>query len=181
MAHTGINRALSSSYYNKRRQEVALAIQELRRFRAFSSLFTEISQDYIDENRHRLSNISFKRLYHALGENKRVISAASALENGKIQKLGSLLLESHRSLRDYYEVSCRELDLMVDCAQKIEGSIGARMTGAGFGGCVLILVDKDHIWDYPDQLRAMYRKKSGIEPTVYLLDSSAGPKVIPLS
>lgn len=180
VAHTGVARKLPSSGFNRRRQETAAAIGELRRIIPFSSLFEDITSEMLDTCRARLSEVSHRRLRHTLTENERVLAAAEALESGDIGKVGTLLTESHLSLRDCYEVSCRELDIMVGCARQIEGFLGARLSGGGFGGAALVLVRIERGDDFSVALTDAYRAESGREPSVYLLHPAGGPEVRPL-
>ena len=101
-------------------------------------------------------------------ENQRTLDAARALAEGDLARMGKLMRESHESLRDLYEVSCRELDAMVDAAQGLPGFIGGRMTGGGFGGCTVNLVRGRECQDFAAQIAERYRQATGITPQIYL-------------
>jgi len=107
-------------------------------------------------------------------ENDRVKEAASALETGDIAKLGKLMADSHRSLRDDYEVSTPALDLMVELANGQEGVYGARMTGGGFGGCTINLVDAAHAEEVQQRLERNYEAKTGLKPAILICEASDG-------
>jgi galactokinase len=109
-------------------------------------------------------------LRHIVSENQRVHAACTALVEADIALLGQLLLASHESLRDDYEVSCRELDLLVETARGVRGVAGARMIGGGFGGCTLTLVDADHVDALLKQLRMKYAQTIGREPATYVCE-----------
>jgi galactokinase len=112
-------------------------------------------------------------------ENARVLAAADALESGDLARFGSLMRESHRSLRDDYEVSCDELDLLVRLADGIEGVFGARMTGGGFGGCTVNLVLEEAVPRFREQVAAGYRSATGHSPEIHVCEAAdgAGPLI----
>jgi galactokinase len=103
-----------------------------------------------------------------------VLEAASALEQGDLDRFGRLMNESHRSLRDDYEVSCTELDLMVELARRVPGVIGARMTGGGFGGCTINLVNAENVELFKRQVADGYRAETGLAPEIYVCSPAAG-------
>jgi galactokinase len=107
-------------------------------------------------------------------ENSRVLDAARALEKEDLEAFGKLMNESHRSLRDDYEVSCPELDLMVDLAHRIEGVYGARMTGGGFGGCTVNLVKAESVAEFKREVGQRYEESTGIVPEIYVSTAAAG-------
>jgi galactokinase len=111
-------------------------------------------------------------------ENVRVLACAEALRGNALSTVGELLRQSHISLRDDYEVSCDELDVMVELALQQKGVIGARMTGAGFGGCTVNLVEKDHAESFAPALADAYRNTTDITPAIYLSEPAAGAQLI---
>jgi galactokinase len=165
---TGTRRNLSSSAYNTRRQECETAAQ------AFGvAALRDLTVDDLGRPPAGIHADVLKRARHVVTENARVLRAAAALERGDHRCVGALMTESHHSLRDDFEASTPELDTMVECAERA-GSVGARMTGGGFGGCAVALV---HESDCPrfvqDTLRA-YQQKTHCEPTTYVCRASAG-------
>jgi galactokinase len=122
----------------------------------------------------------FARCRHVITENARVKSAVEAFHRGDTAALGRLLQDSHRSLRDDYEVSCRELDLMVEIAVAQPGLIGARMTGGGFGGCTINLVNSAAVTDFRRNVAAEYFSKTGLTPEIYVSPASAGAQQMAL-
>jgi len=112
-----------------------------------------------------------KRCRHVISENQRTLEAAEALRAGELASVGSLMAQSHESLRDDYQVSCRELDLLWEFASSIEGVIGARMTGGGFGGCTVNLVRREALEDFQNLVTEKYQAATGSAPAIY--DSSA--------
>ena len=127
--------------YNARRADCARAVAALQARWPFIESLRDADMAHLESVRGRLDEDAWRRARHVLGENDRVQEARRALETGDIVALGDLLLESHRSLREDYAVSCAELDELVECARNTRGVLGARMVGAGFGGCVLALLD----------------------------------------
>src|SRR5207245_5646259 len=115
----------------------------------------------------RLSQKVFARCRHVVTENARVKNAVEAFQRGDRAALGTLMKESHRSLRDDYEVSCKELDLMVEIASEQPGLIGARMTGGGFGGCTINLVESAGVNDFKRNVAAEYFSRTGLTPEIF--------------
>jgi galactokinase len=105
-------------------------------------------------------------------ENERVQQACEALEAAEMNRFGELMFASHRSLRDDFEVSCDELNAMVSLAEKIEGVVGARMTGGGFGGCTVNLVRRESVAAFQSEIAARYKSVKGIEPQIYICDAA---------
>lgn len=120
-----------------------------------------------------------RRVRHVVYENARTIQAVNALRVKDLRRFGQLMNDSHRSLKMDYEVSCDELDTLVETAQEIEGVLGSRMTGAGFGGCTVSLVENDVIPAFRDRLTAVYKEKFGLTPDFYIADAGDGAKEIP--
>ena len=119
--------------------------------------------------------VLLRRARHAVRENDRVRQAAEALKNGQIEILGKLMNESHRSLKEDFEVSCRELDILAETAQELPYVLGSRMMGGGFGGCTISLVRKDALDEFKQTLREVYREQTGIECTFYEASPGGGP------
>ncbi len=115
-----------------------------------------------------------KRALHVISENFRVSEAAKALKSAKLKEFGQLMYGSHQSLRELYEVSGAELDAIVEFCKNYDDGIGARMTGAGFGGCAIALVKKGRIDDFTKKLAGFYKNKIGHEPTVFASDVGNG-------
>jgi galactokinase len=118
--------------------------------------------------------VVLRRCRHVIGENSRVLDAAAALDRGDLAGFGLLMSASHRSLRDDYEVSCRELDLLVELAAPVQGVYGTRMTGGGFGGCTVTLVRADGVHSLVETVTAGYREATGRTPQVHVCSLAAG-------
>jgi|TARA_B110000971_G_C20040182_1_gene517751 galactokinase len=174
VADTQVQRKLSDSHYNLRREECQRALQELQIDLDISSLSEASLDDLFNSGLLNKDEIAFYRARHVLAENNRVIASVDALKSGDMDRFGVLMNESHMSLRDDYEVSCEHLDIMVDEANSLPGILGAKMTGAGFGGCVVAICEADRVEWNSAKLAEAYLAKSGITPKIYLVKPSQG-------
>jgi galactokinase len=136
---TKVRRKLASSEYNRKRQEAAQALEILRTKGARS--YKDATTAVLESSRDKLDDVLYKRARHVITENARVRQAVETLKEDDFTRLGKLLLESHESLRDDYEVSCPELDLLYDVGKEFPGCLGARLVGAGFGGSGIALLE----------------------------------------
>ncbi|MFP3896895.1 MAG: galactokinase [Anaerolineales bacterium] len=162
-------RGLVDSEYNARRRECErgaeiLGVPALR----------DISPQELETNADKLDPVTLKRCRHVVTENARVLDAVEALEDGDVATFGQLMNASHVSLRDDYEVSCEELDVMVEAAWEQEGIVGARMTGAGFGGCTVNLVRSEMAEIFRRRVADAYQKATGIAPDIYICRAEEG-------
>jgi galactokinase len=160
--------------YNVRRAEVEEGTRILQqRWPAILAL-RDVSEEQLVECRQLMPDNVFRRCRHIITENHRTQLAASALERGDLAAFGDLMAAAHRSIRDDFEASCGELDTLVEIAAAIPGCYGARMTGGGFGGCTINLVDESRAESFRAAIRTQYRKATGIEADIYLCRASAG-------
>jgi galactokinase len=174
---TGVRRTLSGSSYNHRREECTTAVTELSaRIPGLRSL-RDVTPEAWEAFHEALSPVSEKRGRHVINENARVLEAVRALRDADFGRLGKLMYDSHFSLQHDYEVSCPELDALVDICAETEGVIGARMTGAGFGGCVLSLTRTEALDDLSRRIMAEYPQKTGKSPAIHLCVAEDGASV----
>jgi galactokinase len=165
--NTNKRRALNESKYNERRAECEEALEAINKKRKVNALCELTSEEYNSlESLIEKDNVR-KRARHAVNENERVKKAFNCLNEGKLQEFGNLLVQSHNSLRDLYEVTGIELDTLVAESLKAPGCIGARMTGAGFGGCAIALVNKSYIHEFASKVKESYANAIGYEPSFY--------------
>jgi len=159
-------RTLADSKYNKRRAECEQAFEILKTYDIAENLCQvhEISLAYLEDD------ILYKRAKHAVSENNRVLLATDALEHNELEIFGDLLKQSHHSLSKDYEVSCDEIDALIHIIGHFSGSIGARMIGGGFGGCVIALVDKKDIEKFKLYVTVNYERKTKLKAVIYLCD-----------
>jgi galactokinase len=174
ICNTQVERNLAHSEYNNRRKECIEGVSLLREFLPEADALRDITTDRFEKYEHYLPKNVRKRCRHVIRENERVTQSVIALEEGNLKKFGALMNESHQSLRDDYEVSCSELDAMVEIARKIDGVLGARMTGAGFGGCTVNLVEKKSIDQFQRTVMEEYKKETGIQPEIYICQAENG-------
>ncbi len=171
-----VKRELASSAYNDRRLQCEEGVALFRQFDPTIASLRDVTPDLFDAYGDQLSEIVFQRCRHVITENARVLDASAALAAGDLTEFGRLMTASHNSLRDDFEVSCDELDCLVDIANGTEGVLGSRMTGAGFGGCTVTLIHMDAI----ETLRANllpYTDRFGLNPEMFVLQGNleAGP------
>ena len=172
VAHTGIRRELATSAYNERRRQCEEAARVLAGDRAPRPLSAFAAEELDGLETHA---VLLRRARHIVSENERVRQAAEALERGDVARFGELLLASHESLRRDYEVSCEELDLMVEEAMAL-GAAGAKMTGAGFGGAAIAVVPRDMAGDFSVQLRRRYRERTSRIADIFQCDPADGAR-----
>ena len=172
ITNSNISHKLSTSKYNERVVECEEAVKVLNEVKPGKSL-RDFNLDDYEKAREFFQPEDKKRAFHVISENNRVIEAEKSLKQGDLKKFGQLMNDSHESLRLYYEVSCAELDWLVETAQKIEGCYGSRMIGAGFGGCTLTLIEKNAIPEYLSKLKG-YQEKFGLTAITYEVTPSDG-------
>lgn len=173
---TNKKRGLGDSKYNERRSECEMALSELQKVVDIKSL-GELNEEQFEEYKSAIQDeVRVRRAKHAVYENQRTIKAVEALNNNDIALFGELMNESHKSLSKNYEVTGIELDTMVEAAWKQEGVIGARMTGAGFGGCTVSIVKEDKVEDFIKGVGKEYEEKIGYAADFYVVDIGDGPK-----
>jgi len=178
ICNTMVKHELASSEYNARRAECEEGVRILRKAFPEIRALRDVSLSQLDEHRRNLPLTVFARCRHVITENARVKTAVEAFRREDRQALGRLMRDSHRSLRDDYEVSCKELDLMVEIAEVQEGLIGARMTGGGFGGCTINLVECAAVSDFRRNVAAAYFSKTGLTPEIFVSPASDGAQQV---
>jgi len=174
VADTGKRRGLVDSEYNARRRECEQAAAFFTRHRPEVRSLRDVTLEELLEAKDSIDPIVFKRAHHVITENERTLQAVRLLESGDMEGFGELMNASHESLRDDYGVSCAELDAMVEEARKVPGVLGARMTGAGFGGCTVSLVREDAVEQLLDVLPRAYTARTGLKPELYVFEATGG-------
>ena len=178
IANTNKRRGLADSKYNERRSECETALSELQTKLNINSL-GELTEEEFENNKYLIKNdIRAKRAKHAVYENQRTLKAVKALQNNDIETFGKLMNDSHTSLRDDYEVTGKELDTLVDLAWKHEATVGARMTGAGFGGCTVSIVKKAMEEDFINTVGKGYKEIIGYDANFYVANIGDGTREI---
>jgi galactokinase len=169
----------ASGEYNRRRADCEAGVKLLAQHLPGIRALRDVGIADLDKYKHALPETIYRRCRHVVSENQRVLDAAKALESGDPDGFGRLMYASHASLRDDYEVSCKELDLLVELASSSPGIYGARMTGGGFGGCTVNLVRAEHAAAFEAQMARTYQQATGIAPDIYVCEPAQGAEAWP--
>ncbi|MCI0392357.1 MAG: galactokinase [Acidobacteria bacterium] len=171
-----VKHELADSEYNQRRAECEEGVRLLAKDLLNIMALRDVEPAEFDLFAGSLPEVIRRRCNHVITENARTMAAVEALECGDMVRFGQLMYASHRSLREDYEVSCRELDLLVEIASRYDGVLGARMTGGGFGGCTVNLVETGQVENFISVIIKSYELETGIEPQCYVCLASEGMK-----
>ena len=173
-----VKHSLVDSAYNDRRNECETALKELQEVIDIKTL-GDLTEEEFEANKDAIkSEIRQKRAKHAVYENQRAIKAVAALKQDDVETFGKLMNASHVSLRDDYEVSCKEIDILVDLAWAIDGVVGSRITGGGFGGCTVSIVKNDAVDTFVETIGAKYEEAVGHKAEFYVVDIGNGAGVL---
>ncbi len=172
--HSGSSRSLDGSAYNERRAQCEAGVAAIARRSPGVRALRDVTPTMLEDAGAELDPVVLRRCRHVVSENERVLATVTALEAGDLEAVGRILVASHESLRDLYEVSSPELDALVDIATGVSGVFGARLTGAGFGGCIVALVAPDAVERLAAVVRAEYPRRTGLEPRVWAVSPAAG-------
>jgi galactokinase len=178
ICNTMVQHSLASSEYNTRRLECEAAVHHFAQIRPNVRALRDVTEVDLKLYGNDLSEVIRSRARHVITENARVLKAGAALEVGDLEAFGQLMNSSHRSLRDDYEVSCQELDLMVELALQLQGVYGARMTGGGFGGCTVNLIRAENVDEFSEAVAQGYEKATGLAPEIYVCRAAEGVEEI---
>lgn len=175
IGNTNKRRGLVDSAYNERRSQCEQALAILKEQPLALNYLAQLKPEQFDTLQDQLKDEKVRqRAQHVVEENARVLASVEALQNNDLQTFGQLMNASHESLRDLYEVSCNELDVMVEEAQRIPGTLGARMTGAGFGGCTVSLVHENDVERFVSEVGAAYEARTGLKGDFYVCGVGEG-------
>lgn len=175
VTNSNVKHKLVDSKYNERRSECETALKELQEVIGINGLGDLTGEQFETYQSAIKDEVRRKRAKHAVYENQRTIQAVAALKNRDIEQFGKLMNASHVSLRDDYEVSCEEIDVLVEEAWKIDGVIGSRITGGGFGGCTVSIVKDEAVDTFRNQVGAAYEARTGKKADFYIMDIGDGP------
>ena len=175
---TGVRRSLTTSAYNERREACERAVAAVRTIEPSVRALRDVDMPLLERARDEMDGVAYRRASHVVPENHRPVAMAAALAHGDLGQAGTLMAASHASLRDLYEVSCPELDAIVDLASAQPGCYGARLTGAGFGGCAIALVEASAVDAIVSAVAAGYKARTGRETTPFVTRPSAGAHVV---
>ena len=178
IVNSKVKHSLVDSAYNDRRNECETALKELQKVVDIQTL-GDLTEEEFEAHKDAIeSPIRVKRARHAVYENRRTIKAVQALKDNDIETFGKLMNASHVSLRDDYEVSCEEIDILVNLAWETEGVIGSRITGGGFGGCTVSIVKNDAVEGFISTIGSTYKEKVGHEAESYVVDIGDGAGIL---
>lgn len=172
ICNTGVKHSLASSEYNVRRHECEEGVRLLREFMPGIEYLRDVSSADLALYGNKLPEVIRKRVRHIVTENERTLKAAKVLADSDFEKFGEYMRQSHSSLRDDFEVSCDELNVMAEIAGTLPGVYGARMTGGGFGGSTVNLVGRENVDEFTARILPEYEKRTGREGTIYIVDPS---------
>jgi galactokinase len=173
-----VGHELSSGQFALRRKQCEEAVAIFRRDHPQVRALRDVTMEQVEAARPHLSDLIYRRCRHVVGENYRTTEAAKALAAQRYERVGELMVLSHKSLQHDYEVSCAELDYLSDEAMKVKGVYGARMTGGGFGGCIVALVQPRAVELLRTHLHVTYTEKFGLQPNVFVTNATGGASVI---
>ncbi|HUS10159.1 MAG TPA: galactokinase [Pyrinomonadaceae bacterium] len=174
ICNTMVKHSLATGEYNARRLECETAVRYFAQRRPNVRALRDTTEVDLKQYGGDLPEVIYRRARHVITENARVLLAGAALEKSDLEAFGQLMNSSHRSLRDDYEVSCKELDLLVELAQAIRGVYGARMTGGGFGGSTVNLIAAERIDEFKETVTRGYKDATGLTPEIYICTAANG-------
>ena len=179
ICNTMVKHGHSGGEYNERRAQCEEGVRVIKQYLPAIHALRDVSQTQLESlrtefRRERMSEMIYRRCHHIVSENERVLRIVEAFEKRDLSTVGALMAESHLSMKNDYEISCRELDIMVDLANRRGGLIGARMTGGGFGGCTINLVRSESVEQFKNEMRAAYQDAMGIAPDIYVSGAGSG-------
>jgi galactokinase len=178
ICNTMVKHEIASGEYNHRRAECEEGVRKLRAVLPEIWALRDVTLEQLAKHRGLLDSKVFSRCCHVVTENARVQLAVAAFERGDIKALGPLMRDSHQSLRDDYKVSCEELDVMVEIASAQPGVAGARMTGGGFGGCTINLVETGAVDTFKENVARQYRARTGLAPEIFVSLAADGAQAV---
>jgi galactokinase len=175
---TNIKHDLATSGYNARREECEQAVKTLKKFLPEIEQLRDVNREDFEKHAEKLPEIIRRRARHVITENERTLEAANALKKNDLEAFGQLMWHSHASLKNDYEVSSAELDLLVEIAKDTKGVLGGRMTGGGFGGSTVNLVKRENLDEFKKKISFEYQRLTEIEPTILISEASGGASEI---
>jgi len=178
VCNTMVKHEHSDGEYNARRSQCEEGVRRLAAVLPGIQALRDVTCEQLEENRARLTDVVYRRCRHIVSENHRVLRMVERLKSGDILGISRLMRQSHQSLRNDFEVSCPELDLMVEIASAKPGVYGARMTGGGFGGCTINLVEASKAKAFLESVGAEYESKTGLRPEIYICEASQGAQAM---
>jgi galactokinase len=178
LCDTKVRRTLAGSEYNVRRNQCETGVQIIKKTNPQVESLRDVSLDMLHDHEDEMDEIVFKRCAYVINENERVHHACEALVAHDLGAFGSLMYQSHEGLQNNYEVSCKELDILVDATKDLDGILGSRMMGGGFGGCTINLVASESIAECTEQINKYYNKKTSAYPKFHVVSINKGTHIL---
>ncbi len=182
ICNSNVTHQLASSAYNERRQQCEEGVAILHNINPKIESLRDVSIEFLEQNKHLLSELVYKRCAYITQENERVLKFCNALKIQKVDELGRLLYEAHEGMRFQYEITCEEIDFMVDYTKSIDQVRGSRMMGGGFGGCTLNIVENDFAEQFKVDIASAYKdkfkEKGGLQLSIYDIKIESGVQTI---
>jgi len=178
ICNTMVKHSVVSSQYNVRREQCAEGVRLLAQWYPGIHALRDVSLEQLAQHSEEMPGTIYNRCLHVVSENHRVVEGAQRLCRGDLRGFGELMWESHSSMRDLYEISCHEVDAMVEAAKGLPGCYGARMTGGGFGGCTVNLVEGNKAEAFAKEIAARYERATRIKPDVYICSAADGANAL---
>jgi galactokinase len=177
ICNTMVRHSIAAGEYNQRRAECERCVEYFKSKRSGIAALRDVTEEDLQQYGSGLPDTLLRRARHIVTENARVLKAVRAFENNDLKTVGELMFQSHASLRDDYEVSCPELNVMVELAAAVKGKYGSRMTGGGFGGCTVSLVERIAVEQFTAEVASRYEQATCIRPDIFVttLADGAGP------
>ena len=180
VVYSGVKRGLASTAYHERQKQCERGRLFFNSLSKSLRSLRDVSEDLLLVSREKMDPLIFRRCRHVITENTRVERAVEVLRKPDMVLFGKLMNRSHESCKSDFEVSCEELDLLVDLARNVPGVLGSRMTGAGFGGCTISLVMRNRVEEFKQQVGSLYSRSTGITPEFYVTHAEDGVSVVKL-
>ena len=177
LCNSKVSHNLASSEYNVRRAQCEEGVSTLKQYHPEVESLRDVSLQMLEEHKKELSEVVYRRCRFVVEENERVVEGAKDLAKGDVEAFGQKMFRSHRGLSEMYEVSCRELDVLVDIAKDLPGLYGSRMMGGGFGGCTINLVNEAHLPGFINVVTSEYNKRTGMDTEIYVTEVGGGVRV----
>lgn len=174
LCDTQVKHSLATSEYNLRREECELGVTVMQQFEPFINSLRDVDIIMLNSYKSKLDSHIYKRCKYVIEENRRVIESGIALQNQNLKLFGELLYKSHYGLKNEYEVSCKELDFLVEIAENTNSVVGARMMGGGFGGCTINLVQHNGLDSFIEKINLEYYNEYKIKPLIYMVNTADG-------
>lgn len=178
LCNSKVSHNLASSEYNVRREQCEAGVEVLRTFDSDIINLRDVSIEFLEAHEADMDPLVYKRCKYVVEENNRVVAACRDLEKGDFEAFGQRMFQSHNGLSNDYEVSCEELDVLVDVAKEQPGLLGSRMMGGGFGGCTINLVEEAKVEEFVAAVSAEYTQRTGKETEIYITSINAGAKIV---